>query len=101
MSGPTGPGVDHPVADLGGGLGRAFVALALIDASATTALGDTRALDEDHVSADARRALTALVHPWKAAVAPPLSRSMQSDRASVLPPVSSFCVGVPRAMIRA
>jgi hypothetical protein len=37
------------------------------------------AADEDQASAGARSAPTALLHPWKAAVPLPLSRSMQRD----------------------
>jgi hypothetical protein len=40
---------------------------------------DTEALemDDDQSSAGSRSAPTSLLHPWKAAVAPPLPRSMQ------------------------
>jgi hypothetical protein len=37
------------------------------------------AADEDQASAGARSAPTARLHPWKAAVPLPLSRSMQSN----------------------
>jgi hypothetical protein len=40
---------------------------------------ETVAVDEDDASADARWALTALLHPRKAGVAPRLSPSMQRD----------------------
>jgi hypothetical protein len=40
------------------------------------------AADEDQASAGARSAPTALLHPWKAAVPLPLSRSMQLDTAA-------------------
>jgi hypothetical protein len=53
------------------------VALALIlDASATTTLGETPALGEGQASAGAQSAPRALLHPWKAAVTLALSSSM-------------------------
>jgi hypothetical protein len=53
------------------------VALALIlDASATTTLGETPALGEGQASAGVQSAPRALLHPWKAAVTLALSRSL-------------------------
>src|SRR3954469_7887068 len=46
----------------------------------------TTALDEDQAPVGAQSAPTALLHPWEAAVAPRLSRSMRLDTA---PPASS------------
>jgi hypothetical protein len=46
-------------------------------------VGDAPAADEDHASAGAKSARTALPHPWKAAVKLSLSSSMQVSRATV------------------
>ena len=43
---------------------------------------ETVAWDDDQAPAGARLAPTALLYPWKAAVAPPLSPSMQSSSVS-------------------
>src|SRR5215217_2655076 len=55
---------------------------ALLDARASepAASSCAPALNEDHASAGAKSARTALPHPWKAAVKLSLSSSMHSDR---------------------
>jgi hypothetical protein len=65
------------------------VALALIlDASATTTLGETPALGEGQASAGAQSAPRALLHPWKAAVTLALSRSMHIGTPAAERPIS-------------
>jgi hypothetical protein len=49
-----------------------------VRASVSLLKPETPARDEDQASAGARSAPTALLHPWKAAVTLPLSRSMEA-----------------------
>ena len=53
--------------------------------------------DEDHASAGARLAPASLLHPWKAAVTLPLSRSMEAVAKTSLGSGASICDGTTHA----
>ena len=55
-----------------------------VDASVSGGERETPAADEDHASAGAKSARTALPHPWKATVKLSLSSSMQLDIATTV-----------------
>jgi hypothetical protein len=56
-----------------------FIASDRLEAEALRIQLGALAVDEDEASAGAQSAPTALLHPWKAAVTLPLSRSMRFD----------------------
>jgi hypothetical protein len=68
-----------------------------LDASVSGGERETPAADEDHASAGAKSARTALPHPWKAAVKLSLSSSMQRSSLAIgMRTVPFACMQKPR-----